>query len=111
MRSNAMGSVASSVLKHMLVVLLLSCFFILVWLRASITNVEYRIGELEKTKMQALKERKQLVAKKAQALSIQEVQKVAMDRLGLVFPDRAKMVQVKRDKGDVPYEVSFKTDR
>jgi hypothetical protein len=76
-----------------------------VWMRSSITSMEYDIGSLEKRKTQALKERKLLEADLASLRSIREVEDRSM---GMVFPDREKVVYVKRDKGSVPYAASLR---
>lgn len=94
--------------KPLLVVFFLLGCFLTVWLRSNITAVEYAIGDLEGEKMEVLKETKTLVAERAETLSILEVEEVAVKGLGLDFADRAKVVKVRRQGGNVPYEVSFR---
>lgn len=96
------------------VVKVFSCFLVvlgvfgLVWLRSSIRSVEYEIGALERELGGVQKGRKVLVAERASLFSIQKTGKIAGERIGLDFPDRAKVFYVKRDKGDIPYEASFR---
>jgi hypothetical protein len=76
----------------------------MVWLSSSITAVEYRIGELQEEKMQVMRQRKELIAKRAIALSVTDVEEAAGGRLDF---RRTKVVSVRRDRGEVPYEVSL----
>lgn len=85
-------------------VLLLMSIFSLVWLRSSIVSLEYHIGEMEMKRTEALKEKKTLAAELASLISIQQVEK---RKVALVFPDRQKVVYVKRDEGGIPYTASL----
>lgn len=87
--------VASCVLKPLFVVFLLSGIFGIVWLRSSILTMEYSISELEGKKMERLREAKMLLAERAMLLSMQKIEKTAVKSLGLVFPDRTRVVYVK----------------
>jgi hypothetical protein len=91
----------------LLVVFLCVNIFGLVWLRSQITSTEYRIGQLQKEKVEALKEEKFLYAKMSSMFSIQQVTTRGLE---LRFPDRRKVVYVKRDKGGVPYTASLSTE-
>jgi hypothetical protein len=98
-------SVLSYCVKPFLCFLLLLGVFGLVWLRSSIVSLEYRIGEIELMKSGALKEQKALAAELAACLSIQKVE----DRkVALVFPDRQRVVHVKRDERGLPYTASLR---
>lgn len=88
-------SALSHLIKPVFVAFLICGIFGIVWLRSSITSVEYRISELENKKMDKLKEAKILMAERASALSLQKVERTAMRDLGLIFPDRTKVVFVK----------------
>jgi hypothetical protein len=91
----------------LLLVLLCVNIFGLVWLRSQITSTEYRIGQLQREKVEALKEEKFLYAKMSSMFSIQQVTTRGLE---LRFPDRQKVVYVKRDKGGVPYTASLSTE-
>lgn len=80
--------------------------FSLVWLRSSIRAMEYSIAALDEQRMEILKERKALMAEKASILSIQNVKHMTSEKLGLVFPDRVKVVYVKRGN-TMPYRASL----
>lgn len=100
-------SIFSRLAAPLLFVLLFSGVFGLVWLRSQITSMEYRIGMIEREKMEALKEEKALYAEMSSLLSIEQV---AKSDAGLQFPDRQRVIYVKRDKGGVPYTASLRTD-
>jgi len=100
-------SIYSRLLAPFLFVLFLAGVFGLVWLRSQVTALEYRIGMLEREKVEALKDEKALYAQMSSLLSIEQV---ARSEAGLQFPDRQKVVYVKRDRGGVPYTASLKTD-
>lgn len=90
----------------LIVTIFLFGIFSLVWLRSSIRAIEYSIAALEEQKIEILKERKALMAEKASILSIQNVDHKTGEKLGLVFPDRVKIVYVKKE-GTIPYRASL----
>lgn len=96
----------SFIVKPLFIALLLFGIFSIVWLRSGVVTMEYSIGDLEKKKMLVLKDRKMLMAERASLLSIQKVENTAMGNFGLVFPDRAKVIHVKKQRGPVPYMAS-----
>lgn len=100
-------SVLSYLVKPFLYFLLFAGVFGLVWLRSSIISLEYRIGEMQMHKVQALKQEKALAAELAAFLSIGEVKD---RRVALVFPDRQRVVHVKRDQRGIPYTASLRKD-
>lgn len=97
----------SFVLIPLAVVLLLFGIFSIVWLRSSVRTVEYSIAQLDNKRMETLKERKMLLAEKASLLSIQNVKDTGDGKVGLVFPDRVKVIYVKKEKGVTPYKASL----
>ncbi len=99
-------STFSFIVIPLVVLLLLFGIFSIVWLRSSVRAMEYNIAQLEDQKMKVLKERKMLMAEKASLLSIQNVKNSEDGKLGLVFPDRVKVIYVKKG-GSVPYRVSL----
>lgn len=88
-------------------VLLLFGIFSIVWLRSSVRTVEYSIAQLDNKRMETLKERKMLMAEKASLLSIQNVKDTWDGQAGLVFPDRVKVIYVKKERGVTPYKASL----
>jgi hypothetical protein len=106
----AQKSMVSCFLKPLFVLLLLSGIFGIVWLRSSILTMEYRISELENKRMERLREAKMLVAERAALLSMQKVEKTAVRTLGLVFPDRTRVLYVK-GAAEGPLKASFEKNR
>ena len=88
------------------VMMLLCGVFGIVWLRSNLIAMEYGISELEKSRMDRLRETKMLMAEKAALLASQKVEKTAAGSLGLVVPDRRRVVYVKT-RTAVPYRASF----
>jgi hypothetical protein len=97
-------NVLVSLLKPVLVFILLTGVFGLVWLRSSIISIEYDIGDLERQKAATIAEAQLLRAELSALTSIREVEE---RRLALAFPDRQRVIYVKRDHGGGPYTASF----
>ncbi len=104
MRYRRQSSIYARFMLPVLGTLLLASIFGLVWLRSHITSMEYRIGRMQEQKLEAMKEEKALVAKMAAMLSLKQLE--ARD-LELEFPDRQRVIYVKREKGGVPYTASL----
>lgn len=93
-------------MKPLFIAFLLCSLFGIVWLRSNFISMEYAISGLEKMKSDRLRETKMLMAERASVMSIHRVEKTAVRELGLVFPDRTKVVYVKtKDAG--PRRASF----
>lgn len=103
-------SMASWFLKPLLGIFLLGGIFGIVWLRSSIVTMEYTISELEGKKMERLREAKMLLAERSMLLSMQKVEKTAVRSLGLVFPDRTRVVYVK-GAAQGPQKASYEKNR
>jgi hypothetical protein len=97
----------SFILKPLLIVLLLLGVFGLVYLRAGVMRLEYSLGDLEKTRMNYLRERKMLLAEKTSLLSFERLDASFGGSQGFVFPDRVKVIHIKRQKGSLPYKASL----
>ncbi len=98
-------------LKPLSIAMLLLSIFSIVWLRSSFVSLEYSISSLEKKKSVLMKDRKMLAAERASLLSVERFEKVAGNSTvnsGFVFPDRVKVVYVKKAKDNEPYRASFK---
>lgn len=87
----------SSVKIFFLPVIIISVF-LMIGLKGKITSLEYRISELESQKLHLVKEKKELLVKRSDLLSIKNIEHVAMNRLGLTFPDRKRVIYVKREE-------------
>ncbi|MCL4455917.1 MAG: hypothetical protein M1147_12885 [Nitrospirae bacterium] len=94
-----------SVLKPLAVIMLLISVFGIVWLRSSFVTIEYRISSLEKKKNVLMKERKMLAAERASLLSVERIGSATADKFA--FPDRVKVVYVRKTKDEEPYRASF----
>ncbi len=89
------------------VLLILFGIFSIVWLRSSVRTAEYSIAALDHKRMEILRDRKTLMAEKASLLSIQSVKNKGSGKLTLVFPDRVKVVYVKKDGKNTPFKASL----
>ena len=97
------------------VVLKLSCFlyvglclFSIIWLRATVVNIEYEIGDLDRMRADLLRESKMVVAQRANFYSTGKIEKVALKRLGMTMPVRQNVFYVKRRVVAGPYRASMK---
>ncbi|MEW6674571.1 MAG: hypothetical protein AB1348_00875 [Nitrospirota bacterium] len=100
-RTGSNKNMLSFIVKFLCVALLLFGVFGLVWLRSSIINLEYNLGDLEKKRMEHLKERTLLLAERASLLSPLHLTH------GFVFPDRVRVIHVKKQRGPAPYKVAL----
>lgn len=89
------------------IALILFGIFSIVWLRSSVRTAEYSIAALDHRRMEILRDRKTLMAEKAVLLSIQSVKSKGSGKLALVFPDRIKVVYVKKDGKSTPFKASL----
>lgn len=87
--------------------LLIFGIFGLVYLRSGFLQLEYSIGDLEKKKMNYLRERKMLLAEKTSLLSFARFEASYKDGEGFVLPDRIKVVHLSKVKGSLPVRVSL----
>jgi cell division protein FtsL len=72
-----------------------SGIFGVIWLRSSITSLEYRLGELKVREQKLTMEERNLLAKKENILSIAKIEKVAIKDMGFQFPDRSRVFFLK----------------
>ncbi len=88
-----------------------SCFavsiFALVWLRTAVVNLEYKVGELDKQKVELVREKKLVIARRASFYSAKKIEDMAIKRLGMRLPERENIFFVKRTKGAGPYRASM----
>lgn len=96
----------SYIITPLSIALLLCGIFGIVWLRSNLISTEYSISELEKGRLEKLRETKTLIAEKSAVFSLQKAEKTAAVDLGLVFPNRKKVVFVKK-KDSGSYKASF----
>ncbi|GER92551.1 hypothetical protein A45J_0267 [hot springs metagenome] len=99
------------ILKPFSIILLLISIFTIVWMRSSFVSLEYSISSLEKKKAALMRDKKVFAAERASLLSAERFEKFVSNSTvsgGFVFPDRVKVVYVKRAKENEPYRASFK---
>jgi hypothetical protein len=95
------------ILNPLCVILLLSGVFGLVYLRSNIITLEYNLSDLEQKKLYCLSERKSLLAEKTSILSFDKVEASLRGNHGFVFPDRVKVIHVKKHRGSLPHKASL----
>jgi len=89
------------------ILLLLLGMFGVVWVRASVVKLEYKIGELEKKKEECLRAKRMLLAEKASLLSFERVEASMGKDRRFIFPERARVVHVEKQKEPQPYKASL----
>jgi hypothetical protein len=104
-RRRALGS---WVIISFYIVFVVTCLFGFVRFRADVTRLTYYLGDLERKKTEILNERKMLHAQRAGLLSFERINRVSLgEQHEFVFPDRVKVIHVKRQTGEQPYHVSM----
>ena len=91
-------------------VMLVVMVFSLVWLRSNVTTLEYRLSSLEKSRAEAQRDQKSLVAEKAGLMTLTRVEKSDLEGMGFTFPERKRVVYVKGAEEKTPYKVSYNAD-
>jgi hypothetical protein len=109
MRKSSMN-IFSFILKLLLILLLISCVFGVVYLRSSYLTLEYSLGDLEKKKMDSLKERKMLFAEKTGLLSFEKLE-ASQKSEGFILPNRVKVVHLSKQKKTLPFKTSLERGR
>jgi hypothetical protein len=100
-------SIFSFVVKPLLILLLIVGIFGLVYLRSNFLTLEYSFGELEKKRVNCLKEQKMLLAEKTSLLSFAKLESSRGSTGGFVLPDRVKVIHVSKEKRYLPYKASL----
>jgi len=108
----------SFIYKPVCIIILLFGLFGMVWLRSSVVAIAYDLRTLEEKKLTAQKETKMLLADRSKVISLASIGTQFQGqghgnggaRLvsgGYVFPDRVKVVHIKRHTGSETYKTSF----
>lgn len=110
------GSMLTVLCKPLCIILLVIGLFALVWLRSNIVQSSYEIRKLEESRMESLKNMNVLLAERARLMSLEYIdeslrknnknKKIYAQRR-YVFPDRVRVVQVKRSRGAEPYKATL----
>ena len=102
--------------KPLCIIILLFGLFGMVWLRSGVVSISYDLRNLEEKKMGSLKDMKMLLADRAKLISLanigsslQRQDNGAYKRVssGYVFPDRVKVIHVKKRTGPETYKASL----
>lgn len=106
--------------KPLCIVILLFGLFGMVWLRAGVVSISYDLRNLEEKKMEALKNKKMLLAHRSKVISLANISSTLQSRghgqdngdykrvsSGYVFPDRVKVIHVKKRTGPGTYKASL----
>ena len=106
--------------KPFCIIILLFGLFGMVWLRAGVVSISYDLRNLEEKKMEALKDMKMLLADRSKVISLANISSTLQSRgqgqdngdykrvsSGYVFPDRVKVIHVKKRTGPETYKASL----
>ncbi|MFZ2197730.1 MAG: hypothetical protein WAV13_08365 [Thermodesulfovibrionales bacterium] len=106
--------------KPFCIIILLFGLFGMVWLRAGVVSISYDLRNLEEKKMEALKDRKMLLADRSKVISLANISSTLQSQgqrqdngdykrvsSGYVFPDRVKVIHVKKRTGPETYKASL----
>ena len=99
--------ILSFILKPLLIILLIFGVFGLVYLRSSFLKIEYSLSDLERKKMNCLKDRKMLLAEKISLISFVKLEDSHGSSDGFIFPDRIKVIHISNQKKYLPYKTSL----
>ena len=84
------------------------CIFSMIWLRSTVFNLEYEIGELSRLRADLVNEQKMVIAQRASYYSTENIEGVAIKRLGMKLPERKNVYYVQRETVAVPHRASIK---
>jgi hypothetical protein len=96
-----------SALKALTVILAVVMLFSVVWIRTGIVRMEYKLSDLEKQKIEALRVQKAMVAQRASLVTLTRVDRSEMAGHGFSFPERKKVVYVRGMGEAEPSKVSY----
>lgn len=83
--------------------------FALIWLRTQVVNLEYEIGQMGDKKAELAGEGKSASAEKASTYSVANIEKVAINQLGMKFPSRERIFYVRKAESAGPYRASVES--
>jgi len=84
------------------------CAFAIIWLRAEVIKVEYEINRLEGQKIKLAREKRLLLAERAESYSAGKIEEIAMKQLGMSPPKREKFFFVEYSLDAAPHKASAK---
>jgi len=80
----------------------------IVWLKAAVVNLEYELGKLGRLRADLVSEREMAVVHRANFFAMGNVEKVALNRLGMSNPERDNIFFVTRTSAAGPRTASMK---
>lgn len=89
---------SASVLKTLLIILPVFLLFSVIWLRSNLVAIEYDMGQLQLQKARLINDRRELAVKRAELASAKKVEYIAADSMGLKYPNRRRVVYLKRGR-------------
>ncbi len=89
----------------LLLSVIIAGLFTIIWLRSAITALEYNIAKLQETKIELVKERKELLAERASLSSVKRIEGLAYQK-GFAIPDRRYIHLKKRNESPEVITVS-----
>lgn len=84
------------------------CLFTMIWLRTSVVNLEYELGEYGNLRAELETKGEMAVAQRANNYSVEKIEKVALKRLGMTMPERENVFYVRRTSAARPVRASMK---
>jgi len=96
-----------SAMQALSIILVIASIFCIVWLRGSVTTLEYKLSSLEHAKMEALRDQKSLVAQRAGLMTLARAERTDLAGMGFSFPERKKVVYVKSGDFKGAYKASY----
>ncbi|HHN64317.1 MAG TPA: hypothetical protein ENK09_03025 [Nitrospirae bacterium] len=101
----------SFILKVLSLLLPLVLVFSVVYLRSSITALEYQLGQLQLEKLRLINKKSELIARRAKATSLKKIELVATRKMGLRYIDRQKVFYVKEVAPPAPYTAGLDNNK
>ena len=80
----------------------------IVWLKAAVVNLEYELGKLDRLRADLVSEREMAVVQRANFYAMGNVEKVALNRLGMSNAERDNIFFVTRTSTAGPRTASLK---
>lgn len=80
----------------------------IVWLKAAVVNLEYDLGKIDRLRADLVSEKEMAVVQRANFYSMGNVEKVALNRLGMSNPERDNIFFVTRTSAAGPRTASMK---
>lgn len=83
-------------LKILLSFLVITSFLLVVWQRTQVLRLGYQLERMEATNKELLKENKELHLEVSSLVSLERIEKIASEHIGLKAPDRKNIYIVKK---------------